>query len=66
MARSGYRESRTKSFKPNWPCISRHRFKLVKRIENPLFVRPGRLPVVIKKRLLQEYEDSKKKGHKKP
>ncbi len=37
--------------------MSRHRFKLVKRMGNPLFERPGGLPIVIKKRLLQEHED---------
>ncbi len=38
-------------------AMSRHRFKLKKRLGNPLFERPGGIPRDIKKRLLQEYEN---------
>jgi hypothetical protein len=36
--------------------MSRHRFKLVERIDNLLFEQPGGMPLVVKKRLLQKHE----------
>lgn len=39
-------------------AMSRHRFKLIKRMGSPLFERPGGMPLGIKKRILQVHEQA--------